>query len=89
MAPPTGSDGVARVFEFAMPTVGVAIIVSLVKEIDEGVSWTMINDEVLFFLDSTVVNQDEDTGKKYWSLSHKVKAMESICTVVCASTMRI
>jgi len=32
MAAPTGSDGVARAFEFVMPTVGVIIIVSLVKE---------------------------------------------------------
>ena len=47
-----------------------------VEEIDEGVSWTTMDDEVLFFLDSTVIDQDEDTEKKFWSLSRKVKAME-------------
>lgn len=42
MAAPTGSDGVARAFEFAMPTVGVVIIVSLVKEFYGGIAAGLI-----------------------------------------------
>lgn len=42
MAPPTGSDGVERAFEFAMPTVGVVIVVSLVKEFYGGIAAGLI-----------------------------------------------
>ena len=42
MAAPTGSDGVARAFEFVMPTVGAIIIVSLVKEFYGGVAAGLI-----------------------------------------------
>ncbi|WP_152418504.1 hypothetical protein [Haloarcula amylolytica] len=42
MAPPTGSDGLARAVEFVLPSVGVVTVVSLTKEVYGGLAAGLI-----------------------------------------------
>jgi len=42
MAAPTGPDGVARAFEFVLPSVGVVMLVSLTKEFYGGLTAGLI-----------------------------------------------
>lgn len=47
-----------------------------VEETEDGLVWNALSGDVLFYLDSTVWARDEDTGKKYWSLSRKMRSLE-------------
>jgi hypothetical protein len=43
---------------------------------DDGIEWVGMDDDILSYLAPKELHQDEDTGKKYWSLARKEKAME-------------
>lgn len=49
---------------------------SEIDETEDGLVWTALSGDILFYLDSSIFHQDENSGKKFWSLSRKMQSLE-------------
>lgn len=49
---------------------------SEIDETEDGLVWTALSGDVLFYLDPSVFRQNENSGKKFWSLSRKMQSLE-------------
>lgn len=48
-----------------------------VEELDDGrLRWTVLNGDILFYLEPSVWGRDKDSGKKFWSLARKMQTLE-------------